>query len=88
MDNRYRLARRRSVMEPLCGAVQLDGFSPVWPFTVARSAPTVPGFRGISSLAALTSVFHDPALRRSRSQTIPSARQAQKNVGGKGRSNG
>jgi len=30
----------------------------------------VPGFRGISSLAALPPVFHDPALHRSRSLSI------------------
>ena len=68
----------RTVAEPLRGTVELDRFSPVWPVIVVRSAPPVPGFRGISSLAALTPVFHDPALRHSRSQSILFARQAKK----------
>ena len=36
-------------------------FFPWWLSIVVRSVAVVPGFRGISSLAALPPVFHDPA---------------------------
>ena len=47
---------------------------------VGRSAATTPGFRGISSLAALTPVFHDPAPRRSRSHLISVAGRQRKRL--------
>lgn len=72
-------------MEPLRGTAGSLMFSPVWPVIVVRSVPHVPGFRGISSLAALAPVFHDPALRHSRSLSILFARQAKKLLVGKGR---
>jgi glutaredoxin-like protein NrdH len=60
-------------------------FAPVWPVIVVRSALSVPGFRGISSRPAAAPVFHDPALRHSRSQSISLARQGKKIVGGEGK---
>ena len=69
--------KRRGGEPPEAGTVlvvfvDLSGLS-----IVVRSRPDVPGFRGISSLAALSPVFHDRALRfvRSKRSLLPEGKQ-------------
>ena len=56
-------------------------FAPVWPVIVVRSAHSVPGFRGISSLRSGIPLPCTPALPLSIDSL---ARQGKKIVGGEG----